>query len=105
MLQPRLSRLSSLVKSPLVRQSLPTGNGFGGSSLNIIPAQSLVFSIVGDSVLMPEDTSPISIQQPSVLVLEVGKIVLLAVWFWCLIGANFCLDRINAISCACAQDI
>ncbi len=105
MIQPRYSRLSSLAKSSLIQRNLPTGNGFGGSSLKLTQAEELVFSIVTDSVSISPYTTPICVEQPSPLVIEVGKIVVVALWFWCLIGANFCFDSISTIVQNGAQDI
>jgi hypothetical protein len=84
MIQPRYSRLSSFAESSLIRQSLPTGNGFGG---------------VADYAI------PVYIEQPSPFVVEVGKIFVVAIWFWCLIGADFCFSMISTIVRYGAQDI
>jgi hypothetical protein len=105
MIQPRYPRLSSLAKSSLTSQNIPTGNGFGGSSLSVTQPEELVFSIVTDSISISPYTTPVCVEQPSPLVLEVGKIVVVALWFWCLIGANFCLDSISTIVNNGAQDI
>jgi hypothetical protein len=105
MIEPRHSRLSSLVKSSLTQNNLPTGSGFGGSSLKLDRSEELVFSIVTDSVSILEYTDPTSIEQPSPLVLEVGKIVIVAIWFWCLIGANFCYDSLSTILRYGSQEI
>jgi hypothetical protein len=97
-------RLSYSGTSALVKRVLPTGNGFGGSSLNIALGQKLVYSVTNSSILSTAKASPTS-QQSSPLVFEFGKIVLLAVWFWCLIGADFCANSINVISCSYSQDL
>jgi hypothetical protein len=105
MIQPRYSRLSALSKKTLISQNLPTGNDFGGSKLQTTQPQELVFSIVTDSVSVSDYTIPIKIEQPSPLVVEVGKIVIVAIWFWCLIGANFCFDSVSNILDYGARDI
>jgi hypothetical protein len=104
MTQSRYSRLSALVVSPIVQQTLPTGNGFGGSILKIRSGQELALPIVSSSVLISDCTAPISLQNSSPLVIEVAKIAILAFWFWCLIAVNFCSDSIVALSDFCAQD-
>jgi hypothetical protein len=84
---------------------LPTGNGFGGSSLNATAADELVFAIVSDSASIADYQIPVWIEQPSPLVIEAGKIAVIAVWLWCLIGADFCVDLIGTIVSYCSQDI
>jgi hypothetical protein len=101
MLKPRYSRFSSLVTSPLVLQTLPTGNGFGGSSLKIVQFQALVFSIASNI----EPVRSTRTLRPSLLVIEAGKIVLLVLWLWCSIGINFCFDSISSIVGLCTQDV
>ena len=105
MVHSRLPRLSSVIKNSLSRQTLSTGNGFGGSSLKIAPAQELVFPIVSTSVLLADSTPPTCVEESSPLVIEVSKIVVLAFWFWCLIGANFCLNSISSIVGSYTQDV
>lgn len=106
MLQPHSSaRLSSCRTSSLVPQILPTGNGFGGSSLKNIRFQTLVLPIGSSCILSSDRQRSISTKQQSPLVIEVGKIVLLAVWLWCLIGANFCYDSLSSIASLDAQDV
>ncbi len=105
MLHSRLPRLSSVIKNSLSRQTLSTGNGFGGSSLKIAPVQELVFPIVSTSVLLAGSTPSTCVEESSPLVIEVSKIVLLALWFWCLIGANFCFNSISAIVGSYTQDV
>jgi hypothetical protein len=105
MMHPRFSLLTDLVTSPLVQKPLPTGNGFGGSNLKIDQLSECVFPIVSSSVSFSDCPVPSEIKQSSPLVIEVGKIVLLALWFWCLIGADFCADRIGMIAAFSAQDI
>jgi hypothetical protein len=105
MIQPRYPRLSAFGISPVTGRKLSTGNGFGGSNLKISRREELVFSIVSSSVLISDCTPAIVIERSSPLVIEVGKIVVLACWFWCLIGANFCVDSISAIVAARTQDI
>jgi hypothetical protein len=98
MLQPHSSGLSQLVTSPLSRTKLPTGKSFGSSTLNLFPLQELVLPIAIDSESIADNTSAIDQQQPRSLAIEVGKIVVVALWFWCLVGANFCFDTINSIA-------
>jgi hypothetical protein len=105
MIQPRYSRLSSFAESSLIRQSLPTGNGFGGSTLNLTQSQELVFAIASSSVSVADYAIPVYIEQPSPFVVEVGKIFVVAIWFWCLIGADFCFSMISTIVRYGAQDI
>jgi hypothetical protein len=105
MIHPRYPRLSSVIKNALVRQALPTGNGFGGSSLKIVPEQELVLPKVSSSVLLVDPTPSTCIEESSPLVIEVSKIVVLAFWFWCLIGADFCFNSISAIVGSSTQDV
>jgi hypothetical protein len=105
MLQHRYSNLSSLESSRRSQQILPTGNGFGGSNLNINQSEQLVFSIVTSSEVIPDCTRSIDGRASSPLVIEAGKIVLLACWLWCSIGASFCSESISAIACSFSQDI
>jgi hypothetical protein len=104
MLEPRYSRLSSLATSPITRQTLPTGNGFGGSNLqpDLLPEQLL--SVVISSTAISDRSEPIE-RPSSPLIIEVGKIFLLGCWLWCSIGANFCLDSVDAIVGFYTQDI
>jgi hypothetical protein len=95
MIKPRHARLSSLAKISLTRSKLPTGSSFGGSRLKINQSEELVFSIVSDSVLIANYPTSVYLEPPSPLVIEVGKIIVVAIWFWCLIGANFCFDSIS----------
>jgi hypothetical protein len=72
-----------------------------------------VFSIVTDSVSISDHTTIPPIPQSggyandkqSPLVVEAGKILVVAIWFWCLIGANFCFDSLSTIVRYCLQDI
>jgi hypothetical protein len=113
MIKPRHSRLRPLATSVRIQRNLPTGSSFSGSSLSIIQPEKLVFSIVTDAVSISEDPKLASIpqsggyanEQQSPLVIEVGKILVVAIWFWCLIGANFCFDSLNTIVRYCIQDI
>ncbi|WP_373546618.1 hypothetical protein [Chamaesiphon sp.] len=50
-------------------------------------------------------TPPVSISPQSPLVIEVGKIALLVLWFWCSIGARFCLNSISTIASSFSQDV
>jgi hypothetical protein len=105
MLQPRYSRLSSLATTAIARSKLATGKGFGGSLLQRVPEQELVFPVISSSVSIAACQPSISVRQSSPLIVEVGKIVLLAGWLWLSIGANFCGDRISSIVSTYSQDI
>jgi hypothetical protein len=105
MIQPRYSRLLPQSKNTQIRKNLPTGNGFGGSSLNAAPAKKLVFSIVSDSASIADYQIPVWIEQPSPLIIEAGKIAVTAVWLWCLIGADFCVDLVGTIVSYCNQEV
>jgi hypothetical protein len=98
MLQPHSFGLSQLVTSSLSRTKLPTGKSFGSSTLNMVSLPELVLPIAIDSESIVDNTSEIVQQQPRSLAIEVGKIVVVALWFWCLVGANFCADTINSIA-------
>jgi hypothetical protein len=89
----------------MFRQGFPTGKGFGGSSLKIAPSQELVFSIVGDATSVSNYTIAAAIEQRSPLVVEVGKIIIAAIWFWCLVGANFCFVSVTNILHYGARDL
>jgi hypothetical protein len=103
MLDPRYSRLSSLATSPISHQTLSTGNGFGSSNLQIDRLSQRVVSVVISSTAISDRST--SVEKSSPLIIEVGKIFLLACWLWCSIGANFCLDSVSAIVGFGAQDI
>lgn len=103
MLEPRYSRLSSLATSPISHQVLPTGNGFGRSNLQIDRLPGRVVSVVISSAAISEPSTPV--EKSSLLIIEVGKIFLLACWLWCSIGANFCLDSVSAVVGFGTQDI
>ncbi len=105
MIKPQYSRLSSRSTNTQIRQELPTGNGFGGSNLKATQAEELVFAIVSDSASIADYQISVWIEQPSPLVIEAGKIAVIAVWFWCLIGADFCADLIGTIVSYCSQEI
>ncbi len=121
MIEPRSSRLLPASTGFKIQRNLPTGKSFSGSSLSIIQPDKLVFSIVTDSVSISDHPTIPAIPQSggyckgkrsatanepqSPLVLEAGKILVVAIWFWCLIGANFCFDSISTIFRYCIQDI
>lgn len=105
MRQPHHSRLSPRSKNNEFQRDLPTGSSFGGANFNIIQSEELVFSIVSDSVLIADYTTPVQIEQPSPLVIEVGKIFVSTIWFWCLIGANYCFDSISTVVRYCIPDL
>lgn len=92
------------VISPVVQAQPPTGIGFGCSNLKI-DIQSNVLPIVGSSPISVDCTPPVSISPQSPLVVEVGKIALLILWFWCSIGARFCLSSIATIVSNSTQDV
>jgi hypothetical protein len=104
MIEPRSSRLRSLSTSDRSQRNLPTGKNFSGSSLSNIQPEKLVFSIVADSISI-SDPALVSIEPQSPLVIEAGKILVVGIWFWCLIGANFCFDSLSTIVRYCIQDI
>jgi hypothetical protein len=112
MIDPRSSRLRPYSTSANIQRNLPTGKSFSGSSLSLIQSDKLLLSIVADSILIA-DPAFASVPQSggyanepqSPLVIEAGKIVIVAVWFWCLIGANFCFDSLSTIVSSCFQDI
>jgi hypothetical protein len=90
--------------TPLVRQALPTGTGFGGSSLNIVRLQKLGFEIVSSSRRSAAHIN--NRTQPwSSLLIEVGKIFLLTLWLWCAIGFNSCFNGIDALANYSTQDV
>ncbi len=103
MLQPRPLR-STAFTTPLVRQALPTGTGFGGSSLKIVRLQELGVEIVSSS--RRNATHITNHTQPwSSLLIEVGKIFLLTVWLWCAIGFNFCFNGTDELANCSTQDV
>ena len=105
MIDPRSSRLHPHSKSVRIHRNLPTGKNFSGSSLSTIQPEKLVFSIVTDTVSVSDHPTLASIEQQSPLVIEAGKILVVAIWFWCLIGANFCFDSLSMIVRYWIQDI
>jgi hypothetical protein len=105
MQHPRYPRLSSLVTTPLAKHVLPTGKWFGCSTLNINQVPSSVFPLVSSAIFIAECTPPVIVKQSSPLIIEVGKILLLALWLWCSIGANFCFNSINALAAYCTSDV
>ena len=105
MIEPRSSRLRPCPTSASIQKNLPTGKNFSGSSLSVIQPEKLVFSIVTDTISVSDHTRLGSSEQQSPLVIEAGKILVVAIWFWCLIGANFCFDSFSTIVRYCVQDI
>jgi hypothetical protein len=113
MIEPRYSRLLPVSTSSGIQRNLPTGKNFSGSSLRSIQSDKLLFSIVTDSISISDHTALASIpqsggytkEQRSPLIIEAGKILIVAIWFWCLIGANFCFDSFSTIVRYCIQDI
>ena len=94
MLHPRFLK-SSAFGTPLIRQPLPTGNGFGSSSLNIARLQELGFEVISSSRRSAVHPLANRTQPWSSLLLEVGKIFLLALWLWCAIGFNSCFNGLE----------
>jgi hypothetical protein len=64
-----------------------------------------VLTIEHDSASIADYQIPVWIEQPSPLVIEAGKIAVIAVWFWCLIGADFFFDLIGTIVSYCSQEV
>jgi hypothetical protein len=98
MLQPHSSGLSQLVTSSLSRTKLPTGKSFGSSTLNVVSWPELMLPITIDAESIADNTGASAQQQPPSLAIEVGKILVVAIWFWCLVGANFFFNTINSIA-------
>jgi hypothetical protein len=98
MLQPRYSKPSFFITNPPVRQSLPTGKGFGGSNLNLDRDGELVLPRAHPAISIAASPQPVAAQQQSPLLVEFVKIVCLGLWFWCLLGANFCVNCVGAIA-------
>ncbi len=111
MIQPRYSKVLSVSTHTSVRPNLPTGKNFSGSSLGVIQSDKLLLSILTDSISTPTASAAIphsggdANEPQSPLVIEAGKILVVAIWFWCLIGANFCWDSLSTIARYCIQDI
>ncbi len=98
MLQPRYSKPSLFITNPPIRQSLPTGKGFGGSNLNLDRDGELVLPLANPVIPIAVCPQPVAAQPQSLLLVEFVKIVGLALWFWCLLGANFCVNCVGAIA-------
>lgn len=98
MLQPRSSKLSSFITNLPVRQSLPTGKGFGGSNLDRDRGVELSLPIASKAISIETSPQPVVTGSKSLLIVEFGKIVCVGLWFWCLLGANFCVNRVGAIA-------
>ena len=105
MIHPRYSKLSFLGTGTVAKKGLPTGRGFGRSDLKITQLQTSVLPIVSSTVLRADDRLPIATLQSPPLVIEAGKIIVVTIWFWCLIGANYCVDLVNSIAGYGSQDI
>jgi hypothetical protein len=105
MIQPRYSKLSFLGTGTVVKKGLPSGSSFGGSDLKTAQLQTSVFPIVSSTLLRADNQLPVATLQSSPLVIEVGKIIVVMIWFWCLIGANYCIDIINTTAGYGSQDI
>jgi hypothetical protein len=105
MIQPRYSKLSSLGTGASDKKGLATGKSFGGSDFETSQLQAPMFPIVSSTVLRADDQLPATTLQPSPLVVEAGKIVVVTIWFWCLIGANYCFDLVSSIAGYGSQDI
>jgi hypothetical protein len=98
MLQPRYSKPSCFVGNPPIRRSLPTGKGFGGSNLNLDLDRALALPLLNPALPIAVSPQLVAVQQQSPLLVEVVKIVGLALWLWCLLGANFCVNCVEAIA-------
>ena len=105
MIQRRHATSSTLILSPLVQPKPPTGNGFGCSNLKVERLEASGLPIVSGSTMSVNCAPPASISPQSPLVVEVGKIALLVLWFWCSIGARFCLNSISTIAGCFTQDV
>jgi hypothetical protein len=105
MLQRRYSQCSTLAISHLVRPKLPTGKGFGYSNFQLVRLPELVSPIANDATICETASEPIGVEESSPLIVKVGQIALLVFWLWCSIGANFCLESINAIATYSAKDL
>ncbi len=105
MLQNSYSRFSSLGLDFLDRQKLPTGKAFGGSNLNTAACKQLPLSPVNNSVVLVDTASTLEVRSSLLPVVEVGKIICLALWLWVSIGINFCLNSISGIDCSYSQDL
>ena len=105
MIQPRYSKLRPSSVRSEIHRNLPTGKSFSGSNLNPIQPAEIVFSIVSDTVSIANYPEAVWIEKRSPLILEAGKIVVCAIWFWCLIGADFCADSVSTVITYCIQDI
>jgi hypothetical protein len=80
MLQPYHSKSFPQGLSHPLRETLPTGNNFGGSNLITLPSK--IFSpteIVSNFVSIGRKSSELLIQLLS--------LILVTIWFWCLLGA------------------
>lgn len=121
MIEPRASRLRICVTNAGILKNLPTGKDFGGSSLSKSQPQQLVFSIATSAESVSNNMLPGSILQSggycaskrdpignepqSPLVIEAGRILVIAIWLWCLVGANFCFNSLSTIVSHCVQDV
>ena len=105
MIQPRYSKLRPASIGSEIHRNLPTGKSFSGSNLDPLQSAEIVFSIVSDVVLIADYPEAGWTEPRSPLIVEAGKIVVCAIWFWCLIGADFCADSVNTVITYCIQDI
>lgn len=103
MSQPR--HPTSAFVTPLVRSALPTGKGFGGSNLNVFQCPELLVPSIDGSVVNAGYPVSIYTQQSSPLIVKVGKILVLSLWLWFAIGADFCLNSVRTISTYKTQDV
>ncbi len=91
--------------TPIVRAALPTGKGFGGSNLHVFQCSKLLVPSIDGSVVNAQHSVSIYTQQSSPLIVKVGKILILSLWLWCAIGADFCFNSVRAISTYKTQDV
>ncbi|WP_373542990.1 hypothetical protein [Chamaesiphon sp.] len=106
MIRHRYSQFSLPAISRLVHPKLSTGSGFGCSTLGTtVRRPELVSPLTSSTASGATDLETVGVGESSQLIIEVGKIALLACWLWCAIGANFCRERIDAIATYAARDL
>lgn len=105
MIQHRYSQGSTLAIIPLVKSKLPTGKSFGCANFKLVRLPEIVTPIASDATTCAATSESIGVEESSPLIVKVGQIALLVFWLWCSIGANFCLESINAIATSSAKDL
>jgi hypothetical protein len=73
------------------RQILPTGNNFGASNLDILPLRRSSQAIATPTISNYLIFAP----RLSLLAIQILSIILLVIWFWCLLAID-CYYRIFA---------